>query len=334
MSAEGLPQVTIVFGSCTAGAAYVPAMCEENIMVDRKGYVFLGGPPLVQAATGEIVSAEELGGARVHCIQSGVSDHFALNDQNAIDIARNIIMNSNYEPSDSWAEKFTAPSFEWNGDLLEKLSDGRSTLSAHELIKNLADKNSFSEFKKFYGVDLVSGFCHLAGINCGVVANNGMLSEKGALKATSFIRICSQRKIPIVFIQNYTANKNKVTLEQEDQRGKAIVRLMSVLACSEVPKVTLIIGKSSGIENYAFCGRSFSPNFLFTWPAAQFCSHDGDSSVDMENMEEQQDAVYSSARLWDDGVIEPKDTKRVLALSLSCALNKPIPDSKFPVIRM
>ena len=365
MSSMGIPQVAVVHGSCTAGGAYVPAMADESIMVKNKGTIFLAGPPLVKAAlpNEEVTSAEELGGADVHCRISGVSDHYAMDDSHALYLARQCIKNLNYKKQPQITiekpEKPLYPAEDLYGIIPSSLE---TSYNVKEVIARLVDGSRFAEFKSLYGIDLVTGFARLHGYPIGIVANNGILDSPSALKGTHFIELCCQRKIPLLFLQNTTG----FVVGKDAEHGgiaKNGAKMVMAVACAQVPKITVIIGGSFGAGNYGMCGRAYSPRFLYMWPNARISVMGGEqagvvlSTLTIEKMEKDGKVVtpemieemknpikamydreghpyFSSARLWDDGVIDPADTRRVLAMSLSAALNAPIPDTHFGVFRM
>ena len=363
MSSKGIPQVAVVMGSCTAGGAYVPAMADESVIVKQQGTIFLAGPPLVKAATNEVISAENLGGADVHCRVSGVADHYAVDDQHALFLARRCISNLNREKKvNITLEKPDEPVFPME-DLygivpvnLKRFYDVR------QVIARLVDGSRFSEFKELYGTTLVTGFARLYGYPIGIVANNGILNSESAVKGTHFIELCCQRKIPLLFLQNTTG----FVVGRDAEHGgiaKNGAKMVTAVACAQVPKFTVIVGGSFGAGNYGMCGRAYSPRFLYMWPNARISVMGGEQaagvlvSLDVKKMEKQGKQVteeivremkqpiieryereghpyFSSARLWDDGIIDPLDTRRVLAMSLSASLNKPVPETHFGVFRM
>ncbi|TIP79876.1 MAG: methylcrotonoyl-CoA carboxylase, partial [Mesorhizobium sp.] len=363
MSAAGIPQIACVMGSCTAGGAYVPAMSDETIMVRNQATIFLGGPPLVKAATGEDVSAEELGGADVHTRLSGVADHFALDDEHALAIARRIVKNLNRKKQiglalcDPIAPLYAAE--ELYGIVP---TDLRRPYDVREVIARIFDGSEFDEFKQNYGTTLVTGFAHLNGMPVGIIANNGVLFSESALKGAHFIELCCQRKIPLIFLQNITG----FMVGRKYEAGgiaKDGAKLVMAVATARVPKVTIIIGGSFGAGNYGMCGRAYSPRFLWMWPNARISVMGGEQAatvlavVKREGIERkggewsaEEEAkfkkpilmkyeheghpLYSSARLWDDGIIDPAKTREVLALSLSAALNAGIEETRFGVFRM
>jgi 3-methylcrotonyl-CoA carboxylase beta subunit len=363
LSALGIPQIAVVMGSCTAGGAYVPAMSDETIIVKGQGTIFLGGPPLVKAATGEVVSAEELGGADVHARHSGVADHMAADDNHALLLARRVVANLNIR---RMADTPLAVPREPKYDPAELDGivpvDLRKQVDAREIIARLVDGSDFNEFKALYGTTLIAGFAHLAGIPIGILANNGILFSESALKAAHFIELCCQRRIPLLFLQNIAG-----FMVGRDYEASGIAKdgakMVAAVACAQVPKVTLIVGGSFGAGNYGMCGRAYGPRFLFTWPNARISVMGGEqaasvlATVRRDNLEAEGKAwsadeeeafkapiraqyedegnpYYATARVWDDGIILPGETRRVLALSFAAALNAPIPETKFGVFRM
>ncbi|MGE4370790.1 MAG: carboxyl transferase domain-containing protein, partial [Burkholderiaceae bacterium] len=363
MSAQGIAQIAVVMGSCTAGGAYVPAMSDESIIVKNQGTIFLGGPPLVKAATGEEVTAEDLGGGDVHTRLSGVADHLANNDLHALSLARNAVARLNRtKPVQLHRQSYAEPRFdpaELNGIIP---ADTRKPYDVREVIARIVDGSDFDEFKARFGTTLVTGFAHIHGMPVGIVANNGILFSEAAQKGTHFIELCCQRKIPLVFLQNITGFMVGRKYENEGiaRHGAKMVTAVSTAA---VPKFTVIIGGSFGAGNYGMCGRAFNPRLLFMWPNARISVMGGEQaasvlatvrrdgieakgghwSADDEEafkapIRAQYDTeghpYYATARLWDDGIIMPSDTRRVLALGLSAALNAPIDDTRFGVFRM
>jgi 3-methylcrotonyl-CoA carboxylase beta subunit len=363
MSSQGIPQIAIVMGSCTAGGAYVPAMSDESIIVRNQGTIFLGGPPLVKAATGEVVTAEELGGADVHSRQSGVTDHYAQNDAHAIGIARRIVgtlkpsvrpnlnMHSPRDPLFAVEEIYGVVPV-----------DGRKPFDVRDIIARVVDGSEFDEFKKLYGTTLVCGFAHIWGFPVGIIANNGILFSESSLKGAHFIELCCQRGIPLVFLQNITGF---MVGKKYEAGGIARdgAKLVTAVATASVPKFTVVIGGSYGAGNYGMCGRAYSPRFLWMWPNARISVMGGEqasmvlSQVRRDNIEAKGDSwskedeetfrspiraqyesqghpYYATARLWDDGVIDPADTRLVLGLGLSAASNAPIEPTKFGLFRM
>ncbi|MBI1825329.1 MAG: methylcrotonoyl-CoA carboxylase [Planctomycetes bacterium] len=364
MSAKGIPQIAVVMGSCTAGGAYVPAMSDESIIVRNQGTIFLGGPPLVKAATGEEVTAEDLGGADVHCRKSGVTDHYAANDEDAITIARDIVVHLNRRAGESIE---IAPVEEPRYDaqeiygLIQK--DIRKPYDVREVIARVVDGSRFHEFKALYGTTVICGFAHIWGYPVGIVANNGVLFSESALKATHFIEMCSQRRVPLVFLQNITG----FMVGRQFEAGgiaKDGAKMVAAVSNASVPKFTVIIGGSYGAGNYGMCGRAYGPRFLFMWPNARISVMGGDQAANvlltvkkdqiaasggkpmtpaeeeefkrptLEKYAAESSAYYSTARLWDDGLIDPVDTRTVLGLSLAASLNAPFPDRSHGVFRM
>ena len=363
MSAEGIPQVALVMGSSTAGGAYVPAMSDETVIVKGTGTIFLGGPPLVKAATGEEVSAEDLGGAEVHARRSGVADHEALDDEHAIALGRSIVRNLNRKaPSPPWDRSEPEPpavdptGADGSAHLYAAISaDTRRSVPVREVIARLVDGSRLHEFKPLYGETLVCGFGHLEGWPVGILANDGILFSQSALKGAHFIELACQRKIPLVFLQNITG----FMVGREYEAGgiaKDGAKLVTAVATAAVPKFTVFIGGSFGAGNYAMAGRAYQPRFLWTWPnsrisvmggpqAARVLStvrgeFDTDAARDafeapiLETYEREGSPYFATARLWDDGIIDPLDTRRVLALGIEAALHAPIPETKFGVFRM
>src|SRR6266404_239238 len=347
MSAAGIPQIAIVMGSCTAGGAYVPAMSDESIIVRNQGTIFLGGPPLVKAATGEVVSAEELGGADVHCRISGVTDHYALNDEHALAICRSIASNLNRRKYIPWDITTPEPPRYDPNELLGIVpTDSHKSYDVREVIARLVDGSRFHEFKELYGATLVCGFARLMGYPVGIIANNGILFSESPLKATHFMELCAQRSTPLIFLQNITGF---MVGRQYENGGiaKDGAKMVMAVANAPVPRFTVIIGGSFGAGNYGMCGRAYSPRQLWMWPnarisvmggeqAATVLSMVGDSDPDeiRAKYEAEGNPYYSTARLWDDGIIDPLDTRSVLALGISAALNAPIPESTFGIFRM
>ncbi|MGC8807916.1 MAG: carboxyl transferase domain-containing protein [Thiomonas sp.] len=363
LSAEGIAQIAVVMGSCTAGGAYVPAMSDEAIIVANQGTIFLGGPPLVKAATGEEVSAEDLGGGDVHTRLSGVADHLAANDAHALAIARGIV--ARLPPSARAALDLRAPR-----DPLYPASDlygivprdARKPFDVREVIARIVDASEFDEFKARFGSTLVCGFAHLHGIPVGILANNGILFSDSAVKGAHFIELCCQRRIPLLFLQNITGFMVGRKAENEGIARHG-AKLVAAVACAQVPKFTVIIGGSYGAGNYGMCGRAYDPHFLWMWPNARISVMGAEQAASVlatvrrdgieakggtwsaqeeeafrapirAQYEAQGHPYYATARLWDDGIIDPADTRRVLALGLSAALNAPIPQTRFGVLRM
>jgi 3-methylcrotonyl-CoA carboxylase beta subunit len=340
MSAAGIPQIAIVMGSCTAGGAYVPAMSDESIIVRNQGTIFLGGPPLVKAATGEVVTAEELGGADVHSRQSGVTDHYAQNDSHAIGIARRIV--ATLKPPQRAALNMReprAPLFAPEEIYGVVPVDGRKPFDVHDIIARLVDGSEFDEFKKLYGQTLICGFAHIWGYPVGVIANNGILFSESSLKGAHFIELCCQRNIPLVFLQNITGF---MVGKKYEAGGIARdgAKLVTAVATAAVPKFTVVIGGSYGAGNYGMCGRAYSPRFLWMWPNARISVMGGEqaamvlSQLRRDNIEAKGNPYYATARLWDDGVIDPADTRLVLGLGLSAAANAAIEPTRFGLFRM
>jgi 3-methylcrotonyl-CoA carboxylase beta subunit len=363
LSAAGIPQIAAVMGSCTAGGAYVPAMCDESIIVRNQGTIFLGGPPLVKAATGEVVSAEELGGAEVHTRVSGVADHLAESDEHALAIARRIIRDLNRRkiPPVSLSKPVDPryPAEELYGIIP---SDAKKPFDVREIIARIVDDSDFGEFKTGYGTTLVCGFARLCGYSVGIVANNGILFSESALKGAHFIELCAQRAIPLIFLQNITGF---MVGKKYENGGIARdgAKMVTAVATARVPKLTMIIGGSFGAGNYGMCGRAYGPRFLWMWPNARISVMGGEQAATVlatikrdgieagggvwsreeeeafrqpirDQYETQGHPYYASARLWDDGVIDPADTRRVLALGLSAALNGPAEKTTFGIFRM
>jgi len=363
MSALGIPQIAVVMGSCTAGGAYVPAMSDETIIVKEQGTIFLGGPPLVKAATGEVVDAEALGGADVHTSVSGVADHFAENDAHALSIARDIVANLNRKKTIALALREPVeprhPATELYGCVPR---DTRIPFDIREVIARIVDGSELQEFKARYGKTLVTGFAHIHGYPVGIVANNGILFAESALKGAHFIELCNQRNVPLVFLQNITGFMVGRKYENAGI-AKDGAKMVTAVACSHVPKFTVVIGGSFGAGNYAMCGRGYQPRFLWMWPNARISVMGGEQAASVlatvrrdgleasgkswskddeeafkapirEQYERQGHPYYASARLWDDGIIDPADTRRVLGLAISASLNAPIEPSRFGVFRM
>lgn len=363
MSALNIPQIAVVMGSCTAGGAYVPAMADESIMVKNQATIFLGGPPLVKAATGEVITAEELGGAEVHCRHSGVSDHYAENDAHALHLARIAISNLNRKKPDSIHRVDTVPPLYDSEDLTGIIpTDPRKPFDIREIIARVVDGSEFDEFKALFGTTLVCGFARLYGYPIGIIANNGILFSESAQKGSHFIELCCQRKIPLVFLQNITGFMVGSKYEASGI-AKHGAKMVTAVANANVPKFTIIVGGSFGAGNYAMCGRAYAPRFLWAWPNARISVMGGEQAANvlaqitrekyakqgkewsleeeeqfktqMRNQYETQgNPYYASARLWDDGVIAPQDTRKILGLGLSAALNAPIEDTRFGVFRM
>ena len=363
MSAQGIAQIAVVMGSCTAGGAYVPAMSDESIIVKNQGTIFLGGPPLVKAATGEVVTAEDLGGGDVHTRLSGVADHLAENDLHALALARRAVSNLNKNKVQNPGDKApVAPLFE-SKELYGVIpTDTRKPFDVREIIIRLVDGSQFDEFKARFGSTLVCGFARIEGMQVGIIANNGILFSESAVKGAHFIELCCQRKIPLVFLQNITGFMVGRKYENEGIARHG-AKLVTAVATASVPKFTIIIGGSFGAGNYGMCGRAYSPRFLWMWPNARISVMGGEQAASVlatvkrdgieskggqwsaeeeeafkapirQQYEDQGHPYYASARLWDDGVIDPADTRRVLALGLAATRNAPIEDTKFGVFRM
>jgi 3-methylcrotonyl-CoA carboxylase beta subunit len=363
MSAQGIAQIAVVMGSCTAGGAYVPAMSDETIIVKNQGTIFLGGPPLVKAATGEVVTAEDLGGGDVHTRLSGVADHLAQNDVHALALARQCVKSLNAQKQPNIATHAPVPPKYDAQELYGVIpTDTRKPFDVREIIARIVDGSEFDEFKARFGTTLVCGFARIEGMPVGIIANNGILFSESALKGTHFIELCCQRKIPLVFLQNITGFMVGRKYENEGIARNG-AKMVTAVATAAVPKFTVIIGGSFGAGNYGMCGRGFSPRFLWMWPNARISVMGGEQAARVlatvkrdgieakggqwsaeeeqafkdpirQQYEHQGHPYFATARLWDDGVIDPADTRRVLALGLSASLNAPIPDTKFGLFRM
>lgn len=363
LSAQNIPQIAVVMGSCTAGGAYVPAMADESIMVKNQATIFLAGPPLVRAATGEIVSAEELGGAEVHCRTSGVADHYAQDDKHALAIARQVVANLNRCKKIALATKEPVAPLYDSRELYGIVNqDSRKPYDVREIIARIVDASEFDEFKALFGTTLVCGFAHIHGYPVGIVANNGILFAESALKGTHFIQLCNQRGIPLVFLQNITGFMVGQKYEAQGI-AKHGAKMVTAVACATVPKFTIIIGGSFGAGNYAMCGKAYEPRFLWMWPNARISVMGGEQAAQVlsqvtqdknarnnipwpeeeknaamakirEQYETQGNPYYASARLWDDGIIDPIDTRMVLGLAISAALNAPITKTTYGIFRM
>ena len=363
MSAQNIPQIACVMGSCTAGGAYVPAMADEAIIVKEQGTIFLAGPPLVKAATGEIVSAEDLGGADVHSRTSGVTDHYAQNDHHALELVRRAVKRLNrVKPVATDIQAPVEPLLDASEIYGVVPADARQPYDVREIIARVVDGSEFDEFKALFGTTLVTGFARIFGYPVGIVANNGILFSESAMKGAHFIELCAKRKIPLVFLQNITGF---MVGRQYETGGiaKHGAKMVTAVACAKVPKLTVLIGGSFGAGNYGMCGRAYDPRFLFMWPNARISVMGGEQAAGvlaqlrrdqlessgqdwsaeqesefkqpiLETYESQGHPYYASARLWDDGIIDPAQTRMVLGLSLSAALNKPIEDTNFGVFRM
>lgn len=363
LSARGIPQIAVVHGSCTAGGAYVPAMADESIIVRNQGTIFLAGPPLVKAATGEVVSAEDLGGGDVHTRTSGVADHLAEDDDHALGIARKIVSRLNWQKQgviERLAPQAPAYSAEEIYGIVE--ADARKPYDVREIIARLVDGSVLDEFKPLYGTSLVTGFAHLHGMPVGIIANNGILFSESAMKGAHFIELCCQRKIPLVFLQNITGFMVGSAAESGGI-AKNGAKLVTAVSTARVPKFTIVIGGSYGAGNYGMCGRAYGPRFMFMWPNARISVMGGEQAANVlatvredglaakgeswdpdekqafmdktrAGYEAQGNPYYASARLWDDGIIDPAQTRNVLGLCLSASLNAPIEDTKFGIFRM
>ncbi len=363
MSAQGIPQIAVVMGSCTAGGAYVPAMCDEAVIVKNQGTIFLGGPPLVRAATGEQVDAEELGGGEVHSKRSGVTDYLADNDYHALELTRDIVANLNYRKLGQLNRRETIepryPAKELYGIIHH---DARQQYDVREVIARLVDGSEFQEFKHHFGTTLVCGFSHLMGFPVGIIANNGILFSDSALKGTHFIELCCQRGIPLLFLQNVAGFMVGKKYEHEGI-AKHGAKMVAAVACAQVPKFTVVIGGSYGAGNYAMCGRAYGPRQLWMWPNARISVMGGETAAGVlttvkqdgmkkqgkhwddkareayaqeirDQFDRQSHPYYASARLWDDGIIDPIETRAVVGMGIAAALNAPIPPSHFGVFRM
>jgi 3-methylcrotonyl-CoA carboxylase beta subunit len=359
MSAKGIPQISVVMGSCTAGGAYVPAMSDENIIVKDNGTIFLGGPPLVKAATGEVVTAQDLGGAHVHCAISGVTDHFAEDDAEALLICRDIVQHLNRKKQIPVAMRAPQePHYKIEEILGVIPQDQRQPFDVREVIARIVDGSEMHEFKQNYATTIVTGFAHIFGIPVGIIANNGVIFSESALKATHFIELCEQRRIPLVFLQNITGFMVGQKYENEGIAKHGAKMVMAVSNAS-VPKFTVIIGGSYGAGNYGMCGRAFQPRQLWMWPNARISVMGGEQAANvlltvkmdqeskmsaeeqkkfkdpiLQKYEKESSAYYSTARIWDDGIIDPRDTRKVLALGLSASFNSSWPPASQGVLRM
>ncbi|NOQ34430.1 MAG: methylcrotonoyl-CoA carboxylase, partial [Methylococcaceae bacterium] len=364
MSAKGIPQIAVIMGSCTAGGAYIPAMCDESIIVKNQGTIFLAGPPLVKAATGEQVGAEELGGSDVHARHSGVIDHVAEDDKHALVMARRIIANLehtkiHFQPQINEYQAPLYPAKDIYGIVPENY---RYQYDVREIIARIVDSSEFDEFKQLYGTTLICGFARIYGRSVGIIGNNGVLFSNSAVKGTHFIELCCQRKIPILFLQNITG----FMVGRKVEKGgiaKDGAKMVMAVACAKVPKITIIIGGSFGAGNYAMCGRAYAPRFLWSWPNSRISIMGGEQAASvmaqikrerveaegkrwtsdaerkckepiLQQYEAQGHPYYASARLWDDGIIDPADTREIIGLCLSAVMNAPIEETKFGVFRM
>ncbi|HHC6539122.1 TPA: carboxyl transferase domain-containing protein [Vibrio parahaemolyticus] len=362
MSAKGIPQIAVVMGLCTAGGAYVPAMADVSIMVKEQGTIFLAGPPLVKAATGEIVTGEELGGADVHCRKSGVADYYAENDEHALDLAREAIANANRPKPPKSDSAILPPRYDAEEMYGIVNANLRLSFDVREIIARIVDDSDFDEFKALYGRTLVCGFARIHGQLIGIVANNGILFSDSSQKGAHFIELCAKRKTPLLFLQNITGFMVGKKVEEEGI-AKHGAKLVMAVACADVPKFTVIIGGSYGAGNYGMCGRAYDPTMMWMWPNARISVMGGEQAAGVltqvrkeinqrrgEEWSEQEEHTFkesiidlyetqghpyfASARLWDDGIIDPKETRNVLAKALMAALNAPIPDSEFGIFRM
>jgi 3-methylcrotonyl-CoA carboxylase beta subunit len=363
LSAQNIPQIAVVMGSCTAGGAYVPAMADVAIMVKNQATIFLGGPPLVKAATGEIISAEALGGADVHCIQSGVADYYAESDAHALHLARIAISHLNRQKPQTLTRIDSREPLYCPSELNALVPiDARKPMDMREIIARIVDGSALDEFKALFGTTLICGFAHIYGYPVGILANNGILFGESALKGAHFIELCCQRNIPLLFLQNITGFMVGSKYEAQGI-AKHGAKMVMAVANAKVPKLTVIVGGSFGAGNYAMCGRAYSPRFLWSWPNARISVMGGEQAANVlaqinrdkyaktnttweasleeafkeeirKQYEDQGNPYYASARLWDDGVIAPEDTRKVLGLSLSAALNAPIEPTRFGVFRM
>ncbi|MDC7691571.1 carboxyl transferase domain-containing protein [Vogesella indigofera] len=360
LSADGIPQIAVVMGSCTAGGAYVPAMSDETVIVKDQGTIFLGGPPLVKAATGEVVTAEELGGGDVHTRISGVADHLAQNDAHALAIARRIVSDLNWQKQGTLDRIDPRPPRYGAEEIYGVIpADAKKPFDVREIIARLVDNSDFDEFKQNYGTTLVTGFARLNGYRVGIIANNGILFSESALKGAHFVELCCQRGIPLVFLQNITG----FMVGKKYENGgiaKDGAKLVTAVACASVPKFTVLIGGSFGAGNYGMCGRAYSPRFLWMWPNSRISVMGGEQAAGVlaqvkkeqlgdaftaeqeealkapvrEQYEQQGHPYYASARLWDDGVIDPAQTREVLSLALEATLSAPVEKTRFGVFRM
>ena len=363
MSAQNIPQISAVMGSCTAGGAYLPAMSDETIIVRKQGTIFIGGPPLVKAATGEVVSAEDLGGADVHCRTSGVSDHYAQNDEHSIQIARNIVENLNRDPQWELQRSMSEDPYYDPEEMYGVVSsDTRKPFDIREVIARMVDGSRFHEFKELYGTTLVTGFARIMGYPVGILGNNGILFSESSLKGAHFIELCTERKIPLLFLQNISGF---IVGRQYEAGGIARdgAKLVHAVANAQVPKFTLVVGGSYGAGNYAMCGRGYFPRLMWMWPNSRICVMGGEQAADVlatvkikqrekegtklteeqirnirqpiiEKYESESTPYYSGARLWDDGMIGMTESRQMLAMAISMSLNAPIPDQQYGVFRM
>jgi 3-methylcrotonyl-CoA carboxylase beta subunit len=347
LSSKGIPQIAAVLGSCTAGGAYIPAMSDESIIVKGNGTIFLAGPPLVKAATGEEVTAQDLGGAEVHTSKSGVADHYAEDEMDALGMVRNIVENLNVSPKQRLDTAVPEPPAHEVEDLMGIIpADNRTPYDVREVISRIVDGSKFHEFKKRYGNTLVCGFARIHGYPVGIVANNGILFSESSMKGAHFVELCGQRGVPLVFLQNISG----FMVGREAESGgiaKDGAKLVTAVSCVPVPKFTIIIGGSHGAGNYGMCGRAYDPRFLFMWPNARISVMGGEQAAEvlstvgnadpeeiLSKYERESSPYYSTARLWDDGVIDPRDTRDILGLSISASLNAPMPETGYGVFRM
>ena len=363
MSAKGIAQIAVVMGSCTAGGAYVPAMSDETIIVKDQGTIFLAGPPLVKAATGEVVTAEDLGGGDVHTRLSGVADHLANDDLHALELARGVVANLNREKAfHSRLETIEDPHFDPEEILGIVPADSKTPYDVREVIARIVDGSRFDEFKARYGETLVCGFAHIHGMLVGFIANNGVLFSESAVKGAHFVELCSQRRVPLIFLQNITGFMVGRQYEA-DGIAKHGAKLVTAVATSAVPKITMLIGGSYGAGNYGMCGRTYGPRFLWSWPNSRIAVMGGEQAAGVlasvrragierkgetwsaedeaafkrptiEMFEQQSHPLYASARLWDDGIVDPRNSREILSLSLSATLNAPIAETRFGLFRM
>ncbi|WJX44406.1 methylcrotonoyl-CoA carboxylase [Trifolium repens] len=369
MSSQGIPQIALVLGSCTAGGAYIPAMADESVMVKGNGTIFLAGPPLVKAATGEEVSAEDLGGAAVHCKTSGVSDYFAQDELHALALGRDIVKNLHMAGRDVSTNGLQNMNYEYKEPLYDvnelrsiAPTDLKQQFDIREVISRIVDGSEFDEFKKLYGTTLVTGFARIFGQPVGIIGNNGILFNESALKGAHFIELCTQRNIPLVFLQNITGF---MVGSKSEANGiaKSGAKMVMAVSCAKVPKITIIVGGSFGAGNYAMCGRAYSPNFMFLWPNARISVMGGAQAAGVlaqiekgnkkkqgiqwnkeeeekfktkvvEAYEREGSPYYSTARLWDDGIIDPADTRKIIGLCVSASLNRATENTKYGVFRM
>ncbi len=364
LSAQGIPQISVVMGSCTAGGAYVPAMSDENVIVTKTGTIFLGGPPLVKAATGEVVSAEELGGAHTHSFKSGVTDHFAEDDEEALAITKDIVYHLNHKKADSIPKQASYKEPLYSPEELYGVvpKDAKKPFDIREILIRTVDESNLHEFKENYGTQIVTAFSHIHGYPVGIVANNGILFSESSLKAAHFVSLCDKRKIPLLFVQNITG----FMVGKKYEHGgiaKDGAKLVTAVSNARVPKISLIVGGSHGAGNYGMCGRAYQPRFLWTWPNSKISVMGGEQASNvlwtvkkdqlekkgvsttekeehdfkkpiLEKYENESSALYSTARLWDDGIIDPADTRKVLGLSLEICSNSPIQSEASSLYRM